>query len=350
MRKVLLFSVLALLVGGCSEEVRRGGVGESCTAANDCQDKLSCLSLRCVALSEPSRDGGALPGSGASCSARSECATGLTCIDDVCRAMSVGTTDPSGRYSGRGESCRAKNDCAPGLACVSNTCRDTKTPLSHTKKSCYRVECATQADCCAAFVPNDKCETYRKNCETDPIFCNTYRTLCTCGRDCKEELCVTTPPGCVSNAECTSMQTPFCVASKCAECDRDEACVGDGERCVEGMCLAACTLDENCPAQHSCQDGKCTETGCTTDRECAFATRAPIAVCRNKKCQVPCAADSDCTPSESTGRPDANDDPRLQLQVCEAGECVFVGCESNNECRALLSIQSARGDARAVCK
>jgi len=358
MLHVIVMSVLlGLLFGGCGEERRRGGLGESCTAANDCSHGLACFAQRCVQSALPSDDGGAQPGAstlpsaGARCGARSECATGLSCLDNVCRPMTVGTVDPNARFSGRGESCRAKNDCAPGLACVAATCREVDVPLTHTQKGCYRVECAVQADCCAAFVPNEKCETYRQNCETDPIFCNTYRSLCECGKDCVEELCVTTPPGCQTSAECTSMQTPFCLEGNCRQCDRDEACLDDGERCVQGMCLAACTLDENCPALHSCKEGKCTLTGCTTDRECAFAEQSPLAVCRMGKCQVPCAVDSDCAASESVNpRPGDETDPRLALQVCEAGQCVFVGCESNTECRALLSLESSRGDARAVCR
>lgn len=344
----LLGAVLGLFSTGCRDALRQGAAGESCTAASDCQAELSCIAQRCVSTA----DAGLLPSVGIRCSARSECQPGLSCLDDVCRAMTVGTSDPSARFSGRGESCRVKNDCAVGLACVMQTCRQLDIPLSHTQKSCFRVECASQADCCAAFVPDPKCATYQDNCKTDPIFCNTYRTLCECSKDCVDQLCVDKPPGCQTNAECTSMQTPFCSGGKCGECDTDAACTGAGQRCVTGMCLAACTLDENCPGLSACTDGKCVPAGCTSDRQCAFAVRSPLAVCRSGKCQTPCAADSDCLPSMQSSPTQSNQpvDPKLSLQVCEAGQCVFVGCETDSECRALLGLANSSGDARAVCK
>jgi hypothetical protein len=248
---------------------------------------------------------------------------------------------PAGtRLGGTGESCQAKNDCASDLSCIANICRKLELSLSRTPKSCFRVECANKADCCATFAPNVNCETYRKNCEMDPIFCNTYRSLCECNRDCEEEQCVMAAAGCQTSAECTSAQTPFCLEGKCRQCDKDSACAGPGTKCVEGVCTAACAIDENCPPLHGCDNGVCVETGCKSDRECAFMQKNPLAVCRDSDCQVPCDTDSNCMGQQGEDG----------FQICEDGQCEFVGCESDAECRALLELDSQPGTTHAVCR
>ncbi|MET0390507.1 MAG: hypothetical protein ABW321_31335 [Polyangiales bacterium] len=334
--------VCALCCVACSDEPKRGQRGESCTAANDCGDGLLCIQLVCV--SEAGGDAGvgtpdaSLPSS--SCEARRDCPSGSMCVANECQPVSDGTST-STRYSGRGESCQAKNDCEPELSCVMGMCREDGLTLPHLEKSCYRVECESRDDCCATFVPNPNCETYRQNCETDPIFCNTYRSLCECALDCKDELCVAAQPGCMSDAECTSSQTPFCVEGKCSQCNRDETCPGGGAKCSAGVCMAACTTDANCPLLYACVDSTCVETGCQSDRECAFITKNARAVCRDSKCESPCQADADCI---------ANDRTATGFEVCQDAQCRFVGCESDSECRALLNLAAVPGKVRAVCR
>jgi hypothetical protein len=341
MPRWLRLSVFAmgLVCGAACDDPRRGGAGESCGSANDCRPGLACLALVCV----PAADGGTTTsglGPGASCGARRDCAVGLSCITNVCKTQPMSTEPSSSRFSGAGESCQAKNDCAADLSCLMGVCRVVNLSLGRTAKSCYRVECATKEDCCASFVPNANCDVYQKNCETDPIFCNTYRSLCECSQDCMNELCVAAAPGCMSAGECTSQQTPYCVAGKCRQCDTDSACTGSGTQCVEGVCMAACTIDENCPLLHACKSGACVETGCTSDRECAFLTKNTLAVCHDAKCQVPCDVDSDCMGDKTT----------KGFETCEQGQCVFVGCDSDAECRALLGLENQSGNAHAVCR
>jgi hypothetical protein len=345
---------LALALVACKDEPRRGVAGDTCSRTDDCSTGLACVAEVCVAKAGGEEDAGRsdadggtsmspLP-SGASCSARRDCAAGLTCVDNVCGSTGMGTEVPtSTRGGGRGETCQAKNDCAGELMCVMQVCRDVEVNLERLPKSCYRIECTTKEDCCQSFVPNPNCETYRMNCETDPIFCNTYRSLCECTQECEEELCVAASPGCVNDAECTSSQTPFCVASKCRQCNDNSACTGAGTQCVEGVCIAACTRDENCPALHRCEKGACIESGCQTDRECVFLIKDGQAVCSEGKCRVPCANDSDCAAGMM--------DPTMQsFQVCEAGECIFVGCDNDAECRALFNLEGQPGNVRAVCR
>lgn len=345
----LLLSLLAF--AACTDAVRRGSAGESCQSARDCAESLACVAQVCVARTDaavsPASSGAP---SGAGCGTRRDCAAGLVCVTNTCQAMSLGQSDVNGRFSGRGESCRAKNDCAPPLACVDATCQMVDLPLGHTTKSCHRVECAAQSDCCAGFVPHERCDVYKENCATDPIFCNTYRSLCECRKECVDQLCVDEPPGCKSSAECTSEQTPHCVDGKCGQCDTDAACGRSDARCVQGMCIGACTADEQCPALQRCRDGVCKESGCESHRECAFLTKSPRALCTQQKCQVPCEVDRDCN-REAERDDDADESTSdLGFQVCRQGQCVFVGCESDVECRALLGIENERGNARAVCR
>jgi hypothetical protein len=72
------------------------------------------------------------------------------------------------------------------------------------------------------------------------------------------------------------------------------------------------------------------------------------AVCRDGKCQTPCSADSDCKTPQSGSADDK--DMSTGPQICEKGQCVFVGCESDAECRALLKIESSPSNVRAVCR
>jgi hypothetical protein len=104
--------------------------------------------------------------------------------------------------------------------------------------------------------------------------------------------------------------------------------------------MAACTIDENCPLLHDCQDSACVDVGCRSDRECVFVTGDALGKCREGECKVPCEADTDCVSEALEDR----------FQVCEQGECVFVGCESDVECRALLGLASMPGNAHAVCR
>lgn len=342
MRVARLPNAVWLLVAvllACDDEAV-GGPGESCAARSDCEQGLRCVAQVCRAEADLTEDAGTPPTSGregASCGARPDCAPGLSCVANVCQPTASGGTGGN-RYSGRGESCAAANDCVEGLACVGGNCRDVSVELARTPKECVRVECAAAADCCESFVPNESCDIYEANCETDPIFCNTFRNLCECNQDCVDEVCVASAPGCSSDAECMSQQTPFCVEERCVQCDQDSSCPGAGSRCVDGACLAPCEVDENCPLLHACEDGECVEVGCRSDRECVFLDDDPLAVCRDGECDVPCTQDTDCV---EDGR---------RFQVCVEGSCTFVGCESDAECRALLMLENSPDDTRAICR
>jgi hypothetical protein len=111
--------------------------------------------------------------------------------------------------------------------------------------------------------------------------------------------------------------------------------------------MSPCKDDANCPLLFACKDNACVQTGCSSDRECAFITKNSHAVCRDKKCQSPCEADADCAGSAGTPITAA---VSSGFEVCDQGECKFVGCETDTECRALLNVAGERGKVRAVCR
>lgn len=263
------------------------------------------------------------------------------CVDNSCQPMAMGMSTDA-RLGGRGESCAAANDCEPQLSCLTGMCRESGLALPHLAKACYRVECENKDDCCATFQPNANCEMYKANCDSDPIFCNTYRSLCVCSKTCDKELCVAETPGCKTDQECTSAQTPFCVDGTCHQCNQDSACPGGtSSKCAQGVCMSPCSDDANCPLLYACQNNACVRTGCQSDRECAFITNNPRAKCTDKMCKTPCSTDSDC----------ANTDPTSNsFEACVDGQCKFVGCETDTECRAALGIAAMPGKIRAVCR
>jgi hypothetical protein len=348
---ILLFCLVAL---ACGPDVKRGNAGESCTAANDCSDGLACIALQCVAQGSsesasststdagPSADVDVTERDTGSCSARRDCPEGSMCVDNACQTMAIGMSS-TGRSGGRGESCTAANDCDPELSCLTGMCRESGLSLEHLTKACYRVECESKEDCCATFVPNANCEMYKANCATDPIFCNTYRTLCECSKSCDKELCVAAQSGCQTDSECTSAQTPFCLEGTCRQCNQDSACPGINSKCSAGVCMSPCTDDANCPLLYACQDNACVRTGCESDRECAFITKNPRAKCIETNCKTPCAQDSDCSSTDPTVS-------TASFEACVEGECKFVGCETDRECRAALNIAAMPGKVRAVCR
>lgn len=284
------------------------------------------LALSCSADEEE-----VLGAAGESCVARSDCGSGLSCIDNVC----IAPDSPLPDRGGVGESCRARDDCATGLACVAGVCTSVDDGAEPSAKSCYKVECSSKDDCCADFVPSPGCDQYEADCQADPAYCLTYRLLCECNRDCEEDLCVDTPPGCATSAECTSFLEPHCVEGRCRECAEHGDCPGETDRCIEGSCQAPCTINEHCPLLHACQSGECVEVGCTTDLECHFLLDEHRATCGpDGECLVPCLTTLECA----------------DFHVCHQGSCVFVGCNTDEECRIYLGLAEELSDVRAVCR
>jgi hypothetical protein len=320
----------------------KGSAGESCTRGDDCQHALLCVDNRCVTatlVGGAATDGGAMTSetrgqAGESCTRRADCQSKLACIDQVC-VPEAGLTDmPPSVRGDRGETCQARNDCAEGLACVAGRCSENEYPVTVQPKECFRVECAKTTDCCENFVPSTNCPGWKTSCDAgDPTYCDIYDSQCKCQFTCLDELCVVQDT-CTIDSDCGSSLLK-CFDKQCAQCKVTADCADPDAACVKGVCQAACKHNEECKLFEACQSGTCVKVGCTSDRECLFATQDPLAKCVDKECITPCTNDAECS---------------APFHVCEAEKCVFVGCESNEECRVLLGLQSSFNTETAVCR
>ncbi len=371
---IIGIATFLIAIGGCDDSNSTtgnqndlGGIGESCNSRKDCQAELACVGQICTAMSAE-MDGGAngdngddvivdpRGGAGESCTSRRDCQEGLGCFDNTCLAkapddagVSVGLTRPSDR-SQLGESCLVRNDCEDGLACVGGYCIDDNIDIEVSTKSCVRVECEKTEDCCLDYQPvSSSCDFWESQCntDTDPFstYCNYHELYCTCNDICKESLCVTPDLVCVRDEDCSTVFLPFCVNTGCVECKTNTDCLGENDRCDEGNCTPPCKNNEQCPLMHACQEGLCVEVGCTTDRECFLLTYDPKSSCRETKCQTPCVRDEDCT-MVTTGM--TMPDP---FQICDNEFCVFMGCQTDEECRILENIANVdNSNERIVCQ
>ena len=168
--------------------------------------------------------------------------------------------------------------------------------------------------------------------------CTSYRNYCTCNRTCDEELCIA-KASCTIDEECTILgASATCTGGACVGCTTDLECQNVDEMCIAGTCTvdAGCTAHEQCPRFEACQGGECVDVGCSSDRECYFATRDERSTCIEAVCVTPCETDIECG----------------DFQICRGALCVFVGCDSDAECRTLLNLtnQSAASSVRAVCR
>lgn len=243
-------------------------------------------------------------------------------------AAAAGCDGGSG-FSGRGESCRWRNDCQAGLACVNDVCTLNDFSITTTAKSCDLIECTTDADCCDE--PSSYCMSLEADCRAGDTFsCMEYDRSCACRRACDANRCVS---HCTSDADCFG---GTCAAGSCVECTTDDDCFGDYV-CDSGSCVAGCGSNRDCPYLHRCETGRCVEAGCTTDRECIALTGNPSSVCSDSECTTPCTNDAECNPGG------------YRFQDCVSGSCVYVGCETDEECRIFLDV-SPGSSTSAVCR
>lgn len=328
-----------------------GQAGESCTARSDCASGLACIANICSA-SSAQRDSGTKDGStqvsdprgaaGESCTARRDCQEGLGCIDNVCRASASATKDagPNTERGQKGESCASRADCIDTLACVGGVCRDVEVPLPTLTKTCHEVQCSATADCCKDYpLTTAQCMSYKMQCDMGTTSaCTFYKQTCECTKICDGDQCVQ-DTSCTGDTDCADLSLQYCVSKKCAQCRTDTDCTVTDQKCVNNVCKKPCTHDEECPFSRgtagtpikitACMAGDCVERNCKSDRECYFASDDPEAKCgTDGKCTHPCFNDGDCT---------------QQFNVCKNNLCVFVGCETDAECRLALGLGLSSG-------
>lgn len=100
------------------------------------------------------------------------------------------------------------------------------------------------------------------------------------------------------------------------------------------VCVKTCTTAADCPEagadairdkdNFKCMGGVCKYSGCNDDDECDEAYPSMDYVCHSTGCLPPCTQASDC----SLGTPDKDEDN----YTCDNGACVYIGCQSNDEC------------------
>jgi hypothetical protein len=244
--------------------------------------------------------------------------------------------DPA-KKSRRGESCQVSGDCGDGLACQplpqggGGTCVIASFGIAATGKECALVECTVTDDCC----PNapDDCNAILALCTEDAgppstNACQQYQAQCLCQagrRSCEANTCVS---HCATDDDCSSDPSGAfrCAGASCVQCTADTQCQ-DGASCTNGRCRPPCDTDGDCPGFKRCLDHRCIDSGCQTDRECVAATSDVEAVCgTDGKCITPCETDLEC------GSP-----KNYKFFSCVGRQCVPVGCESDKDCRILLT-------------
>ena len=339
------------------DEVRKGERGSSCDSTVDCADDLTCIvSSDCPAgvacankTCQPSNFN--LMGTGKSCYI-SDCKTKADCCGDmptqapakcanrdaICSqsilpgCTSALTCTPAADNCGKG-TCSGRCSygsqyCTKTADCAMDTCSAATGYCSLSGLSC-----SASTPC-----PTNTCSTVYQYCDcvndkydpTDPI-CTDPDCEGICGFTCKKDRCVVDDT-CASDDECPAT-TPFCNAGACGECRTTADC--EDETCIAGHCGPACKADTQCAAFEACQSGSCVFVGCRTDRECVLQARsgtaAPSQDPRLSKCNIvnnigtcvlPCDIDAQCSPTE----------------VCLAGVCKYIGCETDSECKTIAGL------------
>lgn len=253
-----------------------------------------------------------------------------------------GADESVARVSQKGEACQVTNDCASGLACApipggaGGVCTVGSFRIEQTARECALIECTSAADCCGT--PPSSCPSLLNACAADAgsssvTACQQYETLCKCDTaktDCQQNKCVNK---CTTDTECaTSSAGRKCAGGKCVQCAGDSEC-SNGQQCLNGACQSPCQTDGDCGGFDRCNAGKCIESGCHTDRECVASTRNVEATCgTDGKCIVPCQTDLEC------GNP-----KNYSFFSCLQNQCVYTGCQTDKDCRLLLTGPSDAG-------
>ncbi len=99
------------------------------------------------------------------------------------------------------------------------------------------------------------------------------------------------------------------------------------------VCVSSCSTAADCGTvfaymdedNYSCENNTCVYTGCNSDAECADLGDYVCAEYENTKtCVQSCSVPADC----SNGFAYMDEDN----YACEAGSCVYLGCNSDAEC------------------
>jgi len=282
---------------------------------------------------------------GESCAARIDCVLGLLCINNVCVEGAGGGDGGQTSLGERGESCRSRADCAVGLACVGGACAKADFGITPSSRECAVIACLTAKDCCPKVL-SPSCPLWEGYCTdggpTSP-YCALFKAQCTC----IQESYICTPDNrCTTRGTCSDAGS-MCAAgfvcnnsTECVRCVKDTDCGIAGEVCTpDHNCATSCKDTKDCSYIQTCQAGVCVDaTGtCTTDRECVAQTANPLSICRSGRCKTPCETDLQCYVSNT-----------YQYRACVNGGCEDIGCTTDEECRFRLKQPVAPNSSTVV--
>jgi hypothetical protein len=388
-----VFVALAFVFVGCStdkaqkvEPETRGKRGERCMARNDCDSGLACLNGVCA------KNEFAIAVSAKQCD-RIECTEDTDCCGDrptsapaKCKNRDVVCTTPQlpGCVA---TSCVATGTCQGGGTCGPGTCSiNTGGGTCTSVDSCYEtcnqntlfctkssLACTVDADCPyseATVTGTVTCNNRICNCQnpdynpSDPI-CTDPDCEDICLLRCQDELCLK-DNSCETASDCAATGLPICDDGRCVQCTEDSECDDDAnETCEKGRCEKPCEHDEECGLFEACDAGECVYVGCNDDKECILAAaRGQDGV--GGSSSISSGGDDPrlfkCLPSEADPNiktckiPCENDGSCGQFQVCDVGYCKFIGCETDEQCRAYLGIANQQTSetkpyvATAICR
>lgn len=372
---VALLAVPALGLQGCSKAAQkiepetRGKRGETCLARNDCASGLACLNGIC-AKNEFNIDVTAKQCTRIECEATVDCCgtkstkapakcTGRDqicdlanslipgCIDtnsctatsDTCGDGTCGLGSCSVNGQGGGSTCETTADCSP------NTC---ETPVGATYGMCSLTlaTCTATAPCAQPTCGNRRCDCRNPLYDETAPICTDPECDDICLLRCEDSLCIE-DQSCKTNAECLALGLQVCDGGRCVECSKDSECdVDNKETCNAGLCHKPCKFNEECPLFSECKQGDCVYSGCHDDRECILAAsrqttgdgEAAVAGSADDPRLYKCLANDADAAHKTCKIPCENDGSCGQFQVCDAGYCKFVGCDSDEQCRNYLGI------------
>jgi hypothetical protein len=384
------FMALAFVFVGCDsdkaqkvEPETRGKRNEICQARNDCDEGLACLNGVC------SKNEFDIDVSVKQCD-RIECSEDKDCCGDrptkaptKCKNRDVVCSTP--QLPGCVQtSCVATGTCEGGGTCGAGTCNivgGTCMDADDCLDTCAATGFCTKNAATACLADTD-CPYYQYNAQAacnnrvcncanpeydpgDPI-CTDEECEDICLLRCQDELCLK-DNSCETASDCVSIGLQICDDGRCVQCIEDADCDEDAsETCEKGFCHKPCEHDEECGLFEACDAGDCVYVGCHDDKECILAaargqdgiggTNGGISSGGDDPRLFKCLA-SEANPELKTCKiPCENDGSCGQFQVCNEGYCKFIGCETNEQCRAYLGISNQQTSevkpfvATAVCR
>jgi len=374
----------------------RGKRGETCLARNDCDTGLACINGICsknefdISVAPKQCDRVECSSDEECCGDRATMAPAkckdrdkicdpenanipgciqTTCVsDDTCNG---GTCRP-GICSGSGQT--GVDSCTMASDCPKDTC---VIPSGLTTGTCKlsNVTCTVNTDC---FYFSSPASCSQRTCDCVNPEYDPTKPICTdkaceniCLLRCSDDSRCVEDTSCKTDTDCLKVGLQICDGGRCVQCTVNDDCdVDQDETCEKGLCHKPCKQDEECGLFEACnkKSGDCEYVGCKSDRECILAASGnSVDPGTPGPSTAPISGSDDprlfkCLPSESDPKvssckiPCENDGSCGQFQACDNGYCKFIGCETDEECRAYLHIANQMTSdtkpyiASAVCR